>query len=87
MRLGRHALDALYEEFKDLGVVHALYHLPVDLTEHQVALLVLEGVVEARLRAIFQALNEGINLVHLGVGYLDHGATIKRVNEIHILIG
>lgn len=44
-----HSLDTLHKEVEYLRVVHHLDHLTVDFAEHQVALFVLERVVQARL--------------------------------------
>ena len=84
-RFGSHALDALHEEVENLWIVHALYHLSVDFTEHKVAIFVLERVVKACLRTLLQTLYEGINLIHLRVRNLDHGAAFERVNEVSVL--
>ncbi len=76
MTLRGDALNALDEKVEDFGVVHALDKLAVDLAEHQVSLLVFERVVKASLRALLQAFNEGLNLVHLSVWHSDHSATL-----------
>ena len=79
------SLDGLHEEFEDFRVVHAIDDLAVDLREHQVSLLVLEGVVETCLRALLKTLNEGRDFVHLGVRDLEHGAAVQRVDKINVL--
>lgn len=49
LRLGNSALDALHEEVHDFLVVHDVDDLAVNLAEHQVSLLVLEGIVKTGL--------------------------------------
>lgn len=60
------ALDHFDEEIHDLFVLHGLDNSAVDLAEHLVALLVLEGVVEARLGHCLHAFNEVGGLFHRG---------------------
>ena len=84
---GSHSLDGLDEELEDFGVVHALDNLAVDLGEHQVSLLVLEGVMKAGLGALHKTLNEGLDFINLSVRDLEHGAALKRVDEIDVLGG
>ena len=80
MTLRSQPLDALNEKFEDFGVVHALNYLAVDLAQHKVSLLVLEGVMETCLGTLLQTLNERSNLIHLCVRYLNHVTTVKRVD-------
>lgn len=51
MALGSHSLDTSDEKFENLRIVHALYHLAVDLAKHEISLLILKGVVKASLGA------------------------------------
>lgn len=63
VRLGDSALDHLDKEIKDLFVVHGLNDLAVDLAEHEVALFVLERVVQARFRDSLHALDKRQNFL------------------------
>ena len=45
-------LNSFDEEVPHLLVLHAFNHLSADFSQHQVSLLVLEGIVEARLGAL-----------------------------------
>ena len=83
--LGNASLDALDEELHDFLVVEAFNDTPVDLTEHQVSLLVLEWVVGSPLGALLQTLNKWTDLIHLSIWLLHHGLTGEWVYEVHIV--
>ena len=76
MTLRSHTLNTPHKELEYLGIVHSLYNFTVDFAKHQVSLLVLEWVVKTCLGNGLQALDEGLNLIHLSVWDLDHLATV-----------
>jgi len=85
--LGRDSLDGLDEEIKDFGIVHAVNDAPIYFAQHQVALLVVEGVVETALGHRLEAVHEGLDLIHLCVGDLDHGVALEWVHKVEVLVG
>jgi len=69
------------EEVEDLGVVEDFTNLAVDITEHEVPLLVQEGVVQAVARGRFHTINEGLGLLHVGLRHVQEGLSVQRVDQ------
>mmetsp|Transcript_1119 Transcript_1119/g.2054 ORF Transcript_1119/g.2054 Transcript_1119/m.2054 type:complete len:277 (+) Transcript_1119:811-1641(+) len=84
--LGDTPNNQVNEVVEDGLVVEDLRRLPAHLAQHQIPLLVLEGVVETVLGHRLQALNEGHGLVYLCVGDLDHGFAGHRVDQSIVVL-
>lgn len=85
LRLGDSTLGALDHPVEDLGVVHNLGSLTADLSEHQVTLFVVVGVVETELGAASQTVDERLNFVHLSVRNGKHGLAGHGVDVVDVL--
>ena len=61
--LGSDSLDELDEEVEHLGIIHALNNAAVHFREHQIPLLILKRIVQARFRAFLKALNKWVDFI------------------------
>jgi len=79
--LGHHPLDELGEEVLDLLLGERFCRLFTYPSEHEVAFLVLAGVVPAAEWAVLQVFAEGRELLDRRRRDVDHGLSRQRIND------
>jgi hypothetical protein len=82
--LGACSLNTVNEEVPNFLILHLFYNLSADFAKHQISLLVLEGIVKARLRAGLKIFNKWLNLFNSCIGLSEHHLTSQRVNDFFL---